>query len=73
MRAGIGVCAGLAVLEAPPGTKLPPLELLCTLDEETGLTGECVCVVVRGDVRPLDACCLCSQPAALLGCPRPPA
>jgi dipeptidase D len=36
---GIGVCAALALLDMPPSTKLPPLEALFTVDEETGLTG----------------------------------
>ncbi|KAK9826187.1 hypothetical protein WJX81_005747 [Elliptochloris bilobata] len=36
---GIGVCAALALLDAPQSTKLPPLECLFTVDEETGLTG----------------------------------
>ncbi len=35
---GIGVAAGLAAL-AEPGLVHPPLELLVTIDEETGLTG----------------------------------
>jgi dipeptidase D len=36
---GIGVCAALAVLDLPPGAKLPPVDALFTVDEETGLTG----------------------------------
>ena len=36
---GIGVCAALALLDAPQAAKLPPLECLFTVDEETGLTG----------------------------------
>ncbi|KAK9818925.1 hypothetical protein WJX74_001245 [Apatococcus lobatus] len=36
---GIGVCAALALLTSPPTAKLPPLECLFTVDEETGLTG----------------------------------
>ena len=36
---GIGVCAALALLDAARGAKLPPLECLFTVDEETGLTG----------------------------------
>ena len=36
---GIGVCAALALLDAGPDVKLPPLECLFTVDEETGLTG----------------------------------
>ena len=36
---GIGVCAALALLSSPPSAKLPPLECLFTVDEETGLTG----------------------------------
>jgi len=36
---GIGVCAALALLDQPPSSKLPPLEALFTVDEETGLTG----------------------------------
>ncbi len=28
-----GVCAALALLDAPPTTKLPPLECLFTVDE----------------------------------------
>lgn len=36
---GIGVCAALALLDCPPASKLPPIEALFTIDEETGLTG----------------------------------
>lgn len=36
---GIGVCAALAVLNLPSDAKLPPIEALFTIDEETGLTG----------------------------------
>ena len=36
---GIGVCAALALLSSGPSVKLPPLECLFTVDEETGLTG----------------------------------
>jgi dipeptidase D len=36
---GIGVCAALAVLDLLPGAKLPPVDALFTIDEETGLTG----------------------------------
>ncbi|KAG2432288.1 hypothetical protein HYH02_013011 [Chlamydomonas schloesseri] len=36
---GIGVAAALALLDLPPSAKLPPLECLFTVDEETGLTG----------------------------------
>jgi hypothetical protein len=36
---GIGVAASLALLELPLTAKLPPLECLFTVDEETGLTG----------------------------------
>lgn len=36
---GIGVCTALAVLQLPKTTKLPPIEALFTVDEETGLTG----------------------------------
>lgn len=36
---GIGVAAALALLDASPSLKLPPLECLFTVDEETGLTG----------------------------------
>ena len=36
---GIGVAAALALLDMPKGHKLPPLECLFTVDEETGLTG----------------------------------
>ena len=36
---GIGVCAALALLDMPQAAKLPPLECLFTVDEETGLTG----------------------------------
>jgi hypothetical protein len=35
---GLGVCAALALLDLPQGAKLPPLEALFTVDEETGLT-----------------------------------
>lgn len=37
---GIGVCTALALLDMPTTVKLPPLECLFTIDEETGLTGE---------------------------------
>ena len=37
---GIGVCTALALLDLPASTaKLPPIEALFTVDEETGLTG----------------------------------
>lgn len=36
---GIGVCAALALLDEPAPIDLPPLELLFTVDEETGLNG----------------------------------
>lgn len=36
---GIGLTAGMAVAVDPDVTDCPPLELLCTIDEETGLTG----------------------------------
>ena len=36
---GIGVAAALALLDMPESAKLPPLECLFTIDEETGLTG----------------------------------
>ena len=36
---GIGVAAALALLDMPQSAKLPPLECLFTIDEETGLTG----------------------------------
>jgi dipeptidase D len=36
---GIGVAAALALLTLGPEAKLPPLECLFTVDEETGLTG----------------------------------
>ena len=36
---GIGVAAALALLDAETSVKLPPLECLFTVDEETGLTG----------------------------------
>ena len=36
---GIGVCAALALLSSSRSAKLPPLECLFTVDEETGLTG----------------------------------
>jgi len=36
---GIGVAAALALLDMPQNVKLPPLECLFTVDEETGLTG----------------------------------
>lgn len=36
---GIGVAAALALLDMPNSAKLPPLECLFTIDEETGLTG----------------------------------
>jgi dipeptidase D len=35
---GIGVAMGMALM-TDPSIKHPPIELLCTLDEETGLTG----------------------------------
>ncbi len=36
---GIGVATALALLDMPSNAKLPPLECLFTVDEETGLTG----------------------------------
>jgi dipeptidase D len=36
---GIGVAAALALLDSAADAKLPPLECLFTVDEETGLTG----------------------------------
>lgn len=36
---GIGVAAALALLDMPATAKLPPLECLFTVDEETGLNG----------------------------------
>lgn len=33
------MAAALALLDLPPCAKLPPLECLFTVDEETGLTG----------------------------------
>ena len=36
---GIGVAAALALLDSGADVKLPPLECLFTVDEETGLTG----------------------------------
>lgn len=36
---GLGVAAALALLSQPESVKLPPLECLFTVDEETGLTG----------------------------------
>ena len=39
LLAGIGVACALALLDLPPTAKLPPLECLFTVDEETGLTG----------------------------------
>ncbi|EIE18888.1 aminoacyl-histidine dipeptidase [Coccomyxa subellipsoidea C-169] len=36
---GIGVATALALLDLPSNAKLPPLECLFTVDEETGLTG----------------------------------
>jgi dipeptidase D len=36
---GIGVATALALLDMPLDAKLPPLECLFTVDEETGLTG----------------------------------
>ncbi|BDA48997.1 Cytosol non-specific dipeptidase [Coccomyxa sp. Obi] len=36
---GIGVATALALLDMPASAKLPPLECLFTVDEETGLTG----------------------------------
>lgn len=36
---GIGVAAALALLDSPADAKLPPLECLFTIDEETGLSG----------------------------------
>lgn len=35
----MGVAAALALLDEPATTKLPPLECLFTVDEETGMTG----------------------------------
>ena len=36
---GLGVATALALLDQPSQTRLPPLECLFTVDEETGLTG----------------------------------
>ena len=36
---GIGVAAAMSLLELPATAKLPPLECLFTVDEETGLAG----------------------------------
>lgn len=36
---GLGVATALAMLDQPSQTRLPPLECLFTVDEETGLTG----------------------------------
>ena len=36
---GIGVATALALLDLEPKVKLPPIEALFTVDEETGLTG----------------------------------
>ncbi len=37
---GIGVCIGLSLISHPPsGYTLPNLEVLCTIDEEAGMTG----------------------------------
>lgn len=36
---GLGVCAALALLDAPATAKLPPLECLFTVAEEVGLVG----------------------------------
>lgn len=36
---GVGVCTALAILDLPASAKLPPIEALFTVDEETGLTG----------------------------------
>ena len=36
---GIGVATAMALLDAPTTEKLPPLECLFTVDEETGMTG----------------------------------
>jgi len=36
---GIGVAAAMALLDMPSNSRLPPLECLFTVDEETGLTG----------------------------------
>ena len=57
---GIGVAAALALLSQPETAKLPPLEALFTVDEETGLTG----------AFELDPCML-SGTSALLGAAKP--
>ena len=44
---GIGVAAALALLDMPNNCKLPPLECLFTVDEETGLTGA---FALNGDI-----------------------
>ena len=44
---GIGVAAALALLDMPKDHKLPPLECLFTVDEETGLTGA---FALNGDI-----------------------
>ena len=59
---GIGVAAVLALLELPRSAKLPPLECLFTVDEETGLTG--AFSFDASLVRPL-------RPRRAPACPRP--
>jgi len=44
---GIGVAAALSLLDMPTDCKLPPLECLFTVDEETGLTGA---FALNGDI-----------------------
>ncbi len=44
---GIGVAAALSLLDMPSDCKLPPLECLFTVDEETGLTGA---FALNGDI-----------------------
>jgi len=44
---GIGVAAALSLLDMPIDCKLPPLECLFTVDEETGLTGA---FALNGDI-----------------------
>ena len=44
---GIGVAAAMALLEMPSDSRLPPLECLFTVDEETGLTGA---FALNGDI-----------------------
>lgn len=63
---GIGVAAALALLDMPASTKLPPLECLFTIDEETGLTGMLVSSCCSGIYRAAPCTCLRGMSSILI-------